>query len=153
MDKITAILEGLDLTKLVPQMDRLMGILLTAARVAVLAGPIVMVVLGVWYLFLPPKEANHRAGFRTYFGMGSVEAWLFTQKLAGIAIGGAGLVLGVIMAIVSAGYGDKDMMAVAESAIRCLIWQAAVALVVYLGVSITAAILFDAKGNRRRTKK
>ena len=153
MDKITAILEGLDLTKLVPQMDRLMGILLTAARVAVLAGPIVMVVLGVWYLFLPPKEANHRAGFRTYFGMGSVEAWLFTQKLAGIAIGGAGLVLGVIMAIVSAGYGDMDMRAVSESAIRCLIWQAAVALVVYLGVSITAAILFDAKGNRRRTKK
>ena len=152
MDKITAIFEGLDFAKLLPQMDRLLGVILTVARVAVLIAPIVMVVLGLWYFFLPPKEANHRAGFRTYFGMGSVEAWLFTQKLAGITIGGAGLVLGVIMVIISAGFGGKDLMVVAESAIRCLIWQAVIALVVYLGISVTAAILFDAKGNRRKTK-
>ena len=152
MEKITAIFEGLDFAKLLPQMDRLLGLVLTVARVAVLIAPIVMVVLGLWYFFLPPKEANHRAGFRTYFGMGSVEAWLFTQKLAGIAIGGAGLVLGVIMVIISAGFGGKDLMVVAESAIRCLIWQAVIALVVYLGISVTAAILFDAKGNRRKTK-
>jgi uncharacterized membrane protein len=152
MDKITAIFEGLDFAKLLPQMDRLLGVILTVARVAVLIGPIVMVVLGLWYFFLPPKEANHRAGFRTYFGMGSVEAWLFTQKLAGIAIGGAGLVLGVVMVIISVGFGGKDLMVVAESAIRCLIWQAVIALVVYLGISVTAAILFDAKGNRRKEK-
>ena len=152
MDKITAIFESLDFAKLLPQMDRLLGVILTVARVAVLIGPIVMVVLGLWYFFLPPKEANHRAGFRTYFGMGSVEAWLFTQKLAGIAIGGAGLVLGVVMVIISVGFGGKDLMVVAESAIRCLIWQAVIALVVYLGISVTAAILFDAKGNRRKEK-
>ena len=152
MDKITAIFEGLDFAKLLPQMDRLLGVILTVARVAVLIGPIVMVVLGLWYFFLPPKEANHRAGFRTYFGMGSVEAWLFTQKLAGIAIGGAGLVLGVVMVMISVGFGGKDLMVVAESAIRCLIWQAVIALVVYLGISVTAAILFDAKGNRRKGK-
>ena len=152
MDKITAIFESLDFAKLLPQMDRLLGVILTVARVAVLIGPIVMVVLGLWYFFLPPKEANHRAGFRTYFGMGSVEAWQFTQKLAGIAVGGAGLVLGVVMIFISVGFGGKDLMVVAESAIRCLIWQAVIALVVYLGVSVTAAILFDAKGDRRKEK-
>ena len=152
MDKITAIFEGLDFAKLLPQMDRLLGLVLTVARVAVLIAPIVMVVLGLWYFFLPPKEANHRAGFRTYFGMGSVEAWQFTQKLAGIAVGGAGLVLGVVMIFISVGFGGKDLMVVAESAIRCLIWQAVIALVVYLGVSVTAAILFDAKGDRRKEK-
>ena len=152
MDKITAIFESLDFAKLLPQMDRLLGVILTVARVAVLIGPIVMVVLGLWYFFLPPKEANHRAGFRTYFGMGSVEAWQFTQKLAGIAVGGAGLVLGVVMIFISVGFGGKDLMVVAESAIRCLIWQAVIALVVYLGISVTAAILFDAKGDRRKEK-
>jgi hypothetical protein len=152
MDKITAIFEGLDFAKLLPQMDRLLGVILTVARVAVLIGPIEMVVLGLWYFFLPPKEANHRAGFRTYFGMGSVEAWLFIQKLAGIAIGGAGLVLGVVMIFISVGFGGKELMVVAESAIRCLIWQAVIALVVYLGISVTAAILFDAKGDRRKEK-
>ena len=152
MEKITAIFEGLDFAKLLPQMDRLLGVILTVARVAVLIAPIVMVVLGLWYFFLPPKEANHRAGFRTYFGMGSVEAWQFTQKLAGIAVGGAGLVLGVVMIFISVGFGGKDLMVVAESAIRCLIWQAVIALVVYLGISVTAAILFDAKGDRRKEK-
>ena len=152
MEKITALFDSLDLSKLVPEMDKLLSVLRTAASLVVMIGPVVMVALGLWYLFLPPKEANHRAGFRTYFGMGSVEAWQFTQKLAGIAVGGAGLVLGVVMAIICMGYGGRDMMDVSMSAIRCLIWQAAVALVVYLGVSITAAVIFDAKGNRRLPK-
>lgn len=150
MDKLTAIFDGLDPAKLVPRMDSLLALLLTVARVAVVIGPVVMVALGAWYLFFPPKEANHRAGFRTYFGMGSVEAWRFTQKLAGIAIGSAGLALTVIMVIISMGYAGKDIMDVASSAIRCLIWQGAVALAIYLGVSITAAVIFDAKGQRRK---
>jgi hypothetical protein len=33
-----------------------------------------------------------------------------------------------------------------------LLWEAGVALAVYFGISVTAAILFDAKGERRRKK-
>lgn len=152
MDKLTALFDKLDLSKLVPEMDKLLSLLQTVASVAILIGPVVMVALGLWYLLLPPKEANHRAGFRTYFGMGSVDAWRFTQRLAGIAIGSAGLVLGIIMGIICMGYGGKDIMDVTASAIKCLIWQAVIALVIYLGISITAMIMFDAKGNPRFKK-
>lgn len=152
MDKLTAIFDGLDLSKLVPQMEGLLNTIQLLASIAILIGPVVMVVMGVRYLFLPPKEANHRAGFRTYFGMGSVEAWLLTQKIAGIAIGAAGLALGIVMLIICKGYGSKDIMEVVLSAIECLLWEAGIALAVYFGISVTAAILFDAKGERRRKK-
>ena len=52
-----------------------------------IAGPVLMLLFGAYYFFLSPKEANHKAGYRTYFGMGSVQAWRFTQRLAGVVLG------------------------------------------------------------------
>ena len=148
MEKLTAFFDNFDLAKLVPEMDKLLGSALWIARVAVLAGPVVMLVFGLWYLLIPPKEANYGAGFRTWFGMGSVEAWRVTQKIAGYVWGGCGLVLLVVMWLISRGFGG-DAMQVAGTAFTCLLWQAGVALVTYLGISVTAAILFDSRGRRR----
>ena len=104
---------------------------------------------GLWYLLAPPKEANYGAGFRTWFGMGSVQAWRTTQKIAGFVWGGCGLVLLLVMWLISRGFTGGDMMQVATKAFMCLIWQAVIALVTYLGISITAAILFNSRGERR----
>ena len=87
MEKITAIFEKIDLAKAVPEMDALLSKVQTATTVALLIGPVLMLLLGLWYYFLPPKEANHKFGYRTYFGMGSVQAWKFTQWIAGIVWG------------------------------------------------------------------
>lgn len=152
MDKITALFE-VDLTKLVPEMGTLLERLQQFAGIAILIGPLVMLVLGLWYLLLPPKEANHKAGFRTYFGMGSVEAWRFTQKIAGLSWSAIGLVLTVIMAVVRAGYKAKTAMEVATSAAWCLVWQVILILVVYVAICVAATIFFDKDGNRRLEKK
>ena len=149
MEKLTAFFEKIDLAKLVPEMDALLGGALWVARAAVLAGPVVMLVFGLWYLLIPPKEANYGAGFRTWFGMGSVEAWRMTQKIAGYVWSGCGLVLLVVMWLISRRFYGGDAMQVASTAFTCLIWQAAIALVTYFGISITAAILFDSRGRRR----
>ena len=152
MDKITALFEKLDLTKLVPQMDSLLDKLQIVTTVALLIGPAVMLFLGLWYLLTPPKEANHYAGFRTWFGMGSVRAWRATQKIAGMVWGGCGLILSVIMWLISRGFDKLDVMQMADRAFICLLWQIGVALVTYIGISIVAMILFDSRG-RRRTEK
>ena len=149
MEKITALFEGIDLTKLVPQMDTLLDKLQWIAGVAVLAGPIVMLVFGLWYLLLPPKEANYGAGFRTWFGMGSVEAWRMTQRIGGMVWSACGLVLAVVMWFVSRGFAGGDPMAVAEKAMTCLIWQVAVAFISYIAVWIVMMFLFDSRGCRR----
>ena len=149
MEKITALFEGIDLTKLVPQMDTLLEKLQWVARVAVMAGPVVMLVFGLWYLLLPPKEANYGAGFRTFFGMGSVEAWRMSQKIAGFAWTGCGLVLCVVMWIISRGFAAGELMDVAGKALLCLVWQVGVALVSYIAVAVTMTILYDSRGCRR----
>ncbi len=149
MEKLTEIFEKLDLTKLVPPMDTLLDKLLWIAKVAVMAGPIVMLVFGLWYLLLPPKEANYGAGFRTWFGMGSVEAWRMTQRIGGTVWSACGLVLAVVMWFVSRGFAGGDPMVVAEKAVTCLVWQVAVAFISYIAVWIVMMVLFDSRGCRR----
>ena len=152
MEKLTSILDKLELSKLVPQMDKLLKLLRVFVTLAILVGPVVLIVMGLRYLFLPPAEANRRAGFRTYFGMGSIEAWHVTQKIAGFSISVSGLVLGIVMLVISKGFSTMDMMTMCLSAVEYLLWQAGVALAVYFGISVTAAVLFDAKGNYRWKK-
>lgn len=149
MNSITAFFDEIDLTKLVPELDTLLGKLQAVASWALMIGPIVMLVFGLWYFFMPPKEANHRVGFRTWFGMGSVEAWQFTQRLAGIVWGGLGIVLTVMAIIVSLTFGNKDAMQVATTAFICLMWQAGLALIGWFGIGFIVMMRYDAKGNRR----
>ena len=150
MEKITALFESIDLTKLVPELDTLLGKVQTVTTFALLIGPVLMLVFGLWFFFLPPKEANHRAGFRTWFGMGSVAAWRFTQRLAGIVWGGLGIILTIIMVIISLTFGGKDIMGIVNSAFVALIWQAGLALLSYLAICIIVTLCYDSKGNLRR---
>ena len=153
MDKITAIFEKIDLTKLVPPMDTLLDKLQFIAGIALMVGPLVMFVFGLWYLLLPPKEANHSAGFRTWFGMGSVEAWRMTQKIAGITWGICGLALSVIMWFVKKSFASMDIMGVATTAFTGLLWQVGVALVTYVAICLVVTVLYNYKGDFRWKKR
>ena len=91
MEKITELLNNFTLEQYIPQLDTLMGWVQWLVSLAVRLGPICILVLGIIYFLIPPKEANRKAGFRTYFGMGSVIAWNVTQRLAGILMIPTGL--------------------------------------------------------------
>lgn len=147
---IFAKLSDFDIDAFLPELDTVVGKLELAVRLAVIVGPLIMLALGLWYFFLPPKEANHSAGYRTYFGMGSVEAWRFTQKIAGIVWGGLGLLLTVIMGIISLTYRGMEAMAMVSSAGRCLIWQMVLALISVIGIEITVLLRYDKNGSRRK---
>ena len=154
MDKIRSILDGLDnIGKLVPELGKLLGGAPLWIMILLLIGPAVMVLLGVIYLFLPPKEANHHIGYRTYFGMGSVEAWLHTQKIAGIIYGGVGILLGVVMAILGAKLRQKELVDAYTSAIIYLCVQVGIVVLIYLGLFVYTMIVFDRHGNRRKDKR
>lgn len=152
MDFINKIFE-LDLGKLVPDMGLVLDYARLLVTVSVLIGPILLLVLGLIYFFIPPKEANHKFGFRTYFGMGSVEAWQFTQKVGGLAFGGLGLILLIIMLFVIGGFNGKDHFEMVNAAMIAMLWQAGLALLVRLATAVLAAVLFDRHGNRRKGKK
>lgn len=140
----------MDLSKLVPDLPVFLGFAHTLLVLAVLIGPILLVVLGALYLFKPASEANYKYGFRTYFGMGSIEAWQFSQKIAGLIFGALGALLLIIMFIVVLTFIGKDLFRIAGTAIVCLIWEAVLTLAARVAISVLCWKYFDKDGNRRK---
>ena len=153
IESIKELMDGFDPASLLPELPEIFSLVGTVCRVAVLIGPVILLILGLAYLLLAPKEANHYFGYRCYFGMGSVEAWQFTQRLSGIVLGGLGLVLTGVMLIVSGGFSGMEAMDMVWRAFWCLIWQAVLALVANAAIWIVTALRFDAKGYLRTAKK
>lgn len=153
IESIKEIMDGFDPAALLPDLSGLFGSLETVCRWAVMIGPVLLLVLGLAYLFLSPREANYYFGYRTYFGMGSVHAWRFTQRLAGVTLGGLGLILTVVMFFISSGFGNLDVMDMVWKAVSCLVWQAVLALLANGAIALAAFLLFDRKGEYRKAKK
>lgn len=153
IDAIKSLLSDFDLSNFLPQVNTVMGWITIALRLAVMAGPVIILVLGIVYLVSPPREANHRFGFRCYYGMGSVAAWRFTQKIAGIVFGALGLVLTIVMFIVCNRYSAMAPDAMTYSAVKCLLWEFGTIALACIGIHITAAVFFDRFGNPRRPKQ
>ena len=150
LDSIKEIMDAFDPAALLPALDTVTGRVDLICRIAVMIGPIVILLLGLAYFFIAPKEANHAFGYRCYFGMGSVEAWRFTQKLAGLVLGALGLVLTVVMFFMVTGFGKLEMMELVGRAAVCLMWEAGLIAAACLGINTVAAVRFDRKGDRRK---
>ena len=153
IDSIKSLMDGFDPAALLPDLGELFGSLSALCRFAVMIGPVIMLVLGLAYLFLSPREANYYFGYRCYFGMGSVQAWRFTQRIAGILFGGVGLILTIVMFVMSGSFSEMEITDMVWKAAGCLAWQAVIALVLTFLVNFLAFFFFDAKGGPRRKKK
>lgn len=153
LSSIKEMMDAFDPAALLPDLSQVFDSLATVCRFAVLIGPIVMLVLGLMYLFLSPKEANYYFGYRCYFGMGSVQAWRFTQRIAGLIFGGVGLILLLLMLWISSGFAGMEVTDMVWKALSCLLWQAGAALAATLAINLTAAALFDRKGVLRKREK
>lgn len=153
MEKITELLNTFSLEKYIPKLDTLMGWVQWLVSLAVRVGPICILVLGLIYLLIPPKEANRKAGFRTYFGMGSVIAWNVTQRLAGIVMTITGLILTIIAYKRIGEFSSYDMMTMANVALKMVKSQVICALVIYVFMFLLTAVLFNRNGDCRFGEK
>ena len=152
-EDLTSLLEGADLSELLPELQGIVDKMAPMMKAAVMAGPVIFLALGLLYLFATPKEANYKFGYRCYFGMGSEYAWRFTQHLAGFLFTGTGLVLSLVMFFISAGFGKMELSDMVWRAAACLLVELAAAILLILSVNLTAAFRFDRKGNRRRRNR
>lgn len=149
MDKLAELVTDFEVESLLPELDTVIGRIELATRLAVLIGPLLILVLGLIYYFAPPKEANHRFGYRFYWGMGSMEAWQFTQRLAGVVWAGLGLILTLIMLLICAGYRGMDAMEMANSAVACVLWELGLIGLACIGINVVVALRYDKQGNVR----
>ena len=148
-EDIKILMDNFDPASLLPDLSSMTGIVATVTRLAVLAGPIVLLIMGLLYFFAAPKEANYRFGYRCYFGMGSEEAWRFTQRVAGILWAALGLVLSLLMLFITGGYGSKEIVDVIGSGLKCLIWEVVLTALSCLAINVAVMLRYDRKGLRR----
>ena len=150
IDDFKSLMDEFDPAALLPELDTIIGKIAFVVRIAVMAGPLLLLIMGLFYLFAAPKEANHHLGYRCYYGMGSVEAWQFTQRLAGIVFGALGLILSVVMMLISGSFEKMQTMDLLWRAVYCVLWQMGLVAAACLSINITAAVRFDKRGDLRR---
>ena len=153
IESIKELMDAFDPASLLPELSSVFDTVSAVCRIAVLAGPIILLVLGLAYLLFAPREANYYFGYRCYYGMGSIEAWRFTQRLAGTVLGGLGLVLTGVMLVISGGFAGMDAMDMVWKAFWCLVWQAVLVLLANAAIWGVTFFRFDARGNYRNRKK
>ena len=153
IEDFKGLMDAFEPASLLPELDAVIGKLALLARIVVLVGPVAVLLMGLVYLFAVPKEANYHIGYRCYYGMGSVEAWRFTQRLAGIVFAVLGLVSGIAMLLISGGFAAMDTMDLLWRAVYCVLFEAGSMAVACLSINIVAALRFDGKGNERKKKR
>ena len=150
---IKELMDGFDPATLLPEVDTIVGKVQLVCSLAILAAPVIMLLMGLAYLLFAPKEANYYFGYRTAFGMGSVSAWRHTQKVAGLVFGGLGLMLTILMLMMCLTLSGRAPMDMVWLAVKCLLWEGALALIAIFSINSLAMYTFDYNGNKRRKTK
>ena len=150
IEDFKGLMDGFEPASLVPELEPILGKLAMLARIAVLVGPAMLLVMGLLYFFASPKEANYYFGYRCYYGMGSVEAWQFTQSLAGIVWCALGLIFGIVMLVISGKFPQLETMDLLWKAAYCVLWEAGITALACIGINTVVAIRYDSKGILRR---
>ena len=153
IEDLKSIMDAFDPASLLPEMESILNVLTVVVRLAVLAGPVVVLALGVLFLVFAPKEANYILGYRCAFGMGSVEAWRFTQRLAGITWSVLGLVLTVAMFILTQKFGKLDAYDVVWAGAKYILWEVGLVGVSSLFINTAVMTQFTYDGELRRNRR
>ena len=139
-----------DLGTLLPGVGSVVGLVQALLVIAMLAGPLLQMGFGLLYWFKPPQEANHSLGYRCWWGMASLDAWRFTQQLAGkifTIMGGVLTLAAIVMAIVINGF---ELMPMAMWAAVCMICELVLIGLACVAINVVVILKFDRYGYRRR---
>ena len=151
IENIKQLMDNFDIATLLPDIIDLMNFLVIVARIGLFATPLILMGLGICYFLISSKEANYISGYRCHWGMGSQEAWRFTQKLAGVVWLLTGLAMTVGCVLLNYDFAAMELMDVLWKIVSCILFQGIVVLVLRIVIHLIVMIRFDRKGNRRYT--
>ena len=152
IEDLKSLMDAFDPAALLPELNGILDTVLYAVRIATLVGPAVLLLLGLGYLIFAPKEANYYFGYRCVFGMGSVEAWQFTQRLAGIVWSVLGLVLTGAMLLLTNGFAELDVYDAVWTAARYVLWEVGLVAVSCLVINGAVMSRFTYDGDYRKDR-
>lgn len=149
MEALKTAFETMDFSALVPDLGTVLGWVELLLRICVMAGPILVLGFGLLFLLAPPKEANYGLGFRCWWGMASLAAWQFTQRLAGMVWSALGAVMTIVMALLCMTLENADPMEMAVQAGIYLLWELGFIVLSVICINVVVILLFDKDGYRR----
>ena len=149
IENIKQLMDGVDIAALLPNIDTILRFVRIVTRIALIAGPVVLLFLGLHYFLLAPKEANYTTGYRFRWGMASVESWRFMQRVAGTVWTALGLGLVIAMGILLGSLGEMEIMDLLWLAVNRLLMQAAWTLGSCVVIDLIVFLFYDRKGKRR----
>ena len=152
IEDLKGLMDEFDPASLLPELDSILEGIVSLARIAVMVGPILLLAAGLAYLLLAPREANYIFGYRCTFGMGSVEAWRFTQRFAGIVWSVLGLVLSIVMRSKTGNFVDLEISEMLWQAVKCLIWETGIVAVSCLVINTVVMARFTYSGEYRKDR-
>ena len=153
IEDLKSIMDAFDPASLLPEMESVLRVLISAVRLAVLAGPVAVLAFGLLFLVFAPKEANYYLGYRCAFGMGSVEAWRFTQRLAGITWCVLGLVLTAVMFLLTGKFAQLDTYDVVWTGAKYILWEVGLVAASSLFINGVVMTQFTYDGELRRDRR
>lgn len=150
MDFLKSLISDFDLMSILPDLADLMDWIIKLVNIALIIGPVLLALLGLWYLLIPPREANHFIGYRFFWGMGSVKSWKITQRIAGAVW----LVVGIVLALsaynLQAELNAMETIALMYKAIELIIRQIVTLVISCIVINVVVFLMFNFKGNFRR---
>ena len=152
IEDLKSLMDAFDPAALLPELNSILDTVLYAVRIATLVGPAVLLLLGLGYLIFAPKEANYIFGYRCMFGMGSVEAWRFTQRLAGAIWSLLGLGLTGAMVLLTNGFAELDVYDAVWTAVKYVLWEVGLVAASCLLINTVVMTRFTYDGDYRRER-
>ena len=152
IEDLKSLMDAFDPASLLPELDSVLDTVLYAVRIATLVGPVVLLLLGLGYLIFAPKEANYYFGYRCTFGMGSVEAWRFTQRLAGLVWGVLGLVMTFVMVALTGGMQAMALNDALWAAVKYVLWEVGIVVASTVVINTIVMIRFTYSGEYRKDR-
>ncbi len=143
-------LGNIDLGALMPDLSTLLGWVELVLRLCVMAAPLLLLGFGLVFLLAPPKEANYGLGYRFWWGMSSLQAWQYTQRIAGMIWSGLGALLTVIMALLCTGLRDLEPMDMAWRAGVYMLWEIGLTVAACIAIDVLVIVRFDKDGYLRK---
>ena len=143
-------LGNIDLGALMPDLSTLLGWVELVLRLCVMAAPLLLLGFGLVFLLAPPKEANYGLGYRFWWGMSSLQAWQYTQRIAGMIWSGLGALLTIIMALLCTGLRDLEPMDMAWRAGVYMLWEIGLTVAACIAIDVLVIVRFDKDGYLRK---
>ena len=150
MDDILSLLQDFDVSNFLPGPNKFMNSLESWARLLVLAGPLVLLCMGLWRYCTPPKKPSERISWFRYWGFGSKEAWWYARRLSIVAYQFLGGSLTVLMFIISLFFNGEKAMDMMTAAMLCIALEILALLGVWVYIYIQVKKTFSKKPRRKK---